>query len=90
MTNKRTHGEKRGNLQSLAKGKTARRDWNYRVSDLDRRFLVVERRKMRVGDHFGVAVGVEQVQCRLDASGKIGVLDEVSEAVEDIQAIAGR
>ena len=41
------------------------------VADLDRRLLVVERGEMRIGDHLGVAVGVEQVQRGLHAAREV-------------------
>ena len=59
------------------------------VARLDRRLLVVERREVRVGDHLGVAVLVEQVQRRLDAAGEVRVVDEVGEALRG-DASAGR
>ena len=51
------------------------------VAGLDRRLLVVERGQVRIGDHLGVAVAVEQVQRRLDAAGEVRVVDDVVEAL---------
>ena len=48
------------------------------VAGLDRRLLVVERGDVRIGDDLGVAVGVEQVQRRLDAAGEVRVVDDVA------------
>ena len=56
------------------------------VAGLDRRLLVVERREVRVGDDLGVAVGVEQVQHRLDAAGEVRVVDDVGEALRERRA----
>ena len=55
------------------------------AAGLDRRLLVVERGEMRIGDHLGVAVGVEQVQHRLHAAGEIRVVDDVVEALRERQ-----
>ena len=59
------------------------------VAGLDRGLLVVERGEVRIGDDLGVAVGVEQVQHRLHAAGEGRVVDDVGEALREIESRTG-
>ena len=52
------------------------------IADLDRRFLIVERRQVRIGNHLDIAVLVEQMQRRLHAAGEGRVVDQVVEPLE--------
>ena len=48
-------------------------------ADLDRGLLIVQRGDVRVADHLGVAVLVEQAQRRCDAAWELRAADEVRE-----------